>query len=53
LLIVILFLAASPWLIIVFVLLLLFFEMLQTDHATSSFLPLLPQGGRLIVFVFI
>ena len=51
LLIVVLFLAALPWLIIVFVLLLLFFEILQTDCTTSIFLPLLPQDGRLIVFV--
>jgi len=37
LLIVVLFLAALPWLIIVFVLLLLFFEILQTDCTTSIF----------------
>jgi len=52
LLIFILFLAVLPCSVIVLVLLLLF-EILQTDCTTSRFFVLLPQDVRLTVFVFV
>jgi len=53
-LLIFLFLTALPWLIIVFVLLLvIFLKYCWLTAELPGFWPLLPQDGRLIVFVFV